>query len=69
MEVKSMTDSMKLVVVIVLITSIWLFTQLSSVLMPFFVAALLAYLGDPLVDKLESWKLSSKCYQYTYRLF
>jgi predicted PurR-regulated permease PerM len=26
--------------------------------MPFLVAALLAYLGDPLVDRLESWKLS-----------
>jgi predicted PurR-regulated permease PerM len=26
--------------------------------MPFFISALLAYLADPLVDKLESWKLS-----------
>jgi len=52
------TETGKLIVVIALIAAIWLFTQLSPVLMPFFVAALLAYLGDPLVDKLESWKLS-----------
>ncbi len=31
---------------------------LSPILSPFVVAALLAYLFDPLVDKLETWKLS-----------
>jgi len=31
---------------------------LSPILTPFIVAALLAYLADPLVDKLETWKLS-----------
>ncbi|OQX07655.1 MAG: AI-2E family transporter [Thiothrix lacustris] len=31
---------------------------LSPILTPFVAAALLAYLGDPLVDRLESWKLS-----------
>jgi predicted PurR-regulated permease PerM len=34
---------------------LWL---LAPVLTPFAVAALLAYLGDPLVDRLERWKLS-----------
>ncbi|AFJ03759.1 Putative permease often clustered with de novo purine synthesis [Methylophaga frappieri] len=36
----------------------WLIYLLSGVLMPFFIAALLAYLGDPLVDRLEDKKLS-----------
>jgi predicted PurR-regulated permease PerM len=31
---------------------------LAPVLMPFLVAAVLAYIGDPLVDRLETWKLS-----------
>jgi predicted PurR-regulated permease PerM len=31
---------------------------LSPVLMPFLVAALLGYIGDPLVDRIEKWKLS-----------
>ena len=31
---------------------------LAPILMPFLAGALLAYLGDPLVDRLESWKLS-----------
>lgn len=35
-----------------------LFYLLSPMLTPFFVAALLAYLGDPLVDRLEEKKLS-----------
>ena len=53
-----MTDIGKLILVIAIIASIWLFTKLSPILVPFFVAALLAYLGDPLVDKLEKRKLS-----------
>lgn len=43
---------------LLLILGGWLFYQLSSVLMPFFVAMLLAYLGDPLVDWLQEKKLS-----------
>ena len=31
---------------------------LAPILMPFFISALLAYLGDPLVDKLERYRLS-----------
>ncbi len=31
---------------------------LAPVLTPFLVAAVLAYIGDPLVDRLEAWKLS-----------
>ncbi len=31
---------------------------LAPILMPFLVGAFLAYLGDPLVDRLETWKLS-----------
>ncbi|WP_273152320.1 AI-2E family transporter [Methylophaga thiooxydans] len=57
-QANKMSDINKLILVIVVIVSGWLFYQLSPVLMPFFIAALLAYLGDPLVDKLETWKLS-----------
>ena len=31
---------------------------LAPVLTPFLVAAILAYIGDPLVDRLEGWRLS-----------
>jgi predicted PurR-regulated permease PerM len=36
----------------------WLIHLLSPILMPFVFAAILAYLGDPLTDKLETYKLS-----------
>ena len=36
----------------------WLLYLLSPVLAPFLVGALLAYLGDPLVDRLEKLKIS-----------
>lgn len=35
-----------------------LFYLLAPILLPFVVGALLAYCGDPLVDRLESWKIS-----------
>jgi predicted PurR-regulated permease PerM len=35
----------------------WLIYLLAPILTPFFIAALLAYLGDPLVDRLEAWGL------------
>ena len=36
----------------------WLLFLLAPVLTPFLAAALLAYLGDPLIDRLETYKLS-----------
>ncbi|NQY26423.1 MAG: AI-2E family transporter [Piscirickettsiaceae bacterium] len=53
-----MSDSNKLFLIISLALGGWVFYLLSPVLMPFFVSALLAYLGDPIVDKLEEKKLS-----------
>ncbi|MDB2705444.1 AI-2E family transporter [Pseudomonadota bacterium] len=53
-----MSDSNKLFSLLALALFGWLFYLLSPVLMPFFVAALLAYLADPIVDKLEAKKLS-----------
>ncbi len=53
-----MTDSNKLFLMILAVVSGWIFYQLLPVLMPFFVSALLAYLADPIVDKLEAKKLS-----------
>lgn len=43
---------------VVLTIAAVLFYLLSPMLTPFFVAGLLAYLGDPLVDRLEKMKLS-----------
>lgn len=53
-----MSDSNKLFLLIAIILFGWLFYLLSPVLMPFFISALLAYLADPIVDKLEAKKLS-----------
>ncbi|MDH5357959.1 MAG: AI-2E family transporter [Gammaproteobacteria bacterium] len=53
-----MTDSNKLILLVTTVIVGWLLYQLSPILTPFFISALLAYLADPLVDKLESWKLS-----------
>ena len=36
----------------------WLLYVLAPVLTPFLAAALLAYLGDPITDRLEKWRLS-----------
>ena len=36
----------------------WLLYLLQPILSPFLIGVLLAYLGDPLVDRLERWKLS-----------
>lgn len=36
----------------------WLCYLLAPVLTPFLMAAILAYIGDPLVDRLEAWRLS-----------
>ena len=55
---QSMTEIHKLYLAIIVIASGWLFYLLSPILMPFFVSVLFAYLGDPIVDKLEAKKLS-----------
>jgi len=49
-----MTDSQKWMVLAVTGISFGLLYLLTPVLMPFIVAAFLAYLGDPVVDKLEA---------------
>jgi predicted PurR-regulated permease PerM len=53
-----MSDSNKLFSLLAVVLFGWVFYLLSPVLMPFFVAALLAYLADPIVDRLEEKKLS-----------
>lgn len=49
-----LTDSQKWLVLAGILFIGWLLFLLAPVLTPFFIAALLAYLGDPLVDWLES---------------
>lgn len=53
-----MTDAQKWLWFGGLIFSGWLLYLLAPVLAPFLVGALLAYLGDPITDKLEARKLS-----------
>ena len=53
-----MTDEHKILLIVTTLAIGWLFYLISPVLMPFFIAALLAYLGDPVVDKLEARKIS-----------
>jgi len=47
------TDTHRLWILGLLLASAWLLYLLSPILTPFMVSALLAYLGDPLVDRLE----------------
>ncbi len=53
-----MSDSQKWLVFAFIAGSAWLVYLLAPVLMPFAFAAMLAYLGDPLTDKLETYQLS-----------
>lgn len=52
-----MTDAQKWLVFAFFVVISWLVYILSPILMPF--AAMLAYLGDPLVDKLEVIKVKN----------
>ena len=56
--IKTLSASEKWLVFGGTIFSGWLLYLLSPILMPFTVGALLAYLGDPLVDRLEKTRLS-----------
>ncbi len=49
------TDSQKWLILACLLGLIWFIRALGPVLTPFVVSAVLAYLGDPLVDRLEKW--------------
>jgi predicted PurR-regulated permease PerM len=53
-----MTDSQKWLILAFIAVGAWLIYLLAPVLMPFAFAAMLAYLGDPLTDKLETYRLS-----------
>ena len=52
------TDSQKWLLAIACLLLGWLLVSLSPILSPFLTALLLAYLGSPLVDRFESWKMS-----------
>lgn len=53
-----LSDSQKWLLLGVLVFGGWLIYLLAPVLTPFLISALLAYLGDPLVDRLEARKFS-----------
>ena len=52
-----MTDSQKWFLLAFFITTGWLLYILAPIIMPFAGAAMLAYLGDPLADRLELFKV------------
>lgn len=52
------TDAQKWLILVCLVLTGWLLFLLAPVLIPFATAALLAYLGDPIVDRLEAKKIS-----------
>jgi predicted PurR-regulated permease PerM len=54
----NITDSQKWLILACVALSVWLLMMLSPILSPFLTAILLAYMGDPIVDKLEAWKLT-----------
>ncbi len=53
MQPPAISDSQKWLLLAVLVLGGWLLYLLAPVLTPFLISALLAYLGDPLVDRLE----------------
>ena len=53
-----MTDAQKWLVFGGIILGGWVLYQLAPVLTPFAIAALLAYLGDPIVDRMQKLRLS-----------
>ena len=53
-----MTDSQKWLALLAVVGIAILIYLLSPILTPFLISILLAYLGDPLVDRLETYKLS-----------
>ena len=53
-----MSDAQKWLVLTCVFLSAWLLYLLAPVLTPFLLGALLAYLGDPIADRLEQKKLS-----------
>ena len=55
---KPLTDAQKWLLLVLVVLTGWLLYLLAAVLTPFLVAALLAYLGDPLVDRLEKYRLT-----------
>lgn len=54
-----MTDSQKWLALVLVGALGWLLYLLTPILTPFAMAATLAYLGDPLVDRLESMRIDS----------
>ena len=53
-----MTDAQKWLLFAGITFGGWLIYLLAPVITPFLAAAILAYLGDPITDRLEKWKLS-----------
>lgn len=54
----SVNDSNRWLWLAALLLCAWLVYLLTPILTPFLIGILLAYLGDPLVDRLERWGLS-----------
>ncbi len=55
------TDAQKWLIVVMVVLTSYVVYLLAPILTPFLVSAFLAYLGDPAVDKLQTFKLSRTC--------
>lgn len=56
-ETGERSDLRRLVDLLILVFVGWVLWRLSAILTPFVLAALIAYLGEPLVERLVGWKL------------
>ena len=54
-EFGGISDSQKWLILAAVVGLIWFLKALGPVLTPFVISAVFAYLGDPLVDRLEKW--------------
>ncbi len=54
-ETSRMSDSQKWLLLAICVGLVWFIHALGAVLTPFVVSVVLAYLGDPLADRLEKW--------------
>ncbi len=56
----AITDSQKWLILACVLALVWFIRALGPVLTPFVISAVLAYLGDPLVDRLQKWMSRTK---------
>ncbi|MCF6225490.1 MAG: AI-2E family transporter [Xanthomonadales bacterium] len=56
----AISDSQKWLILACVLALVWFIRALGPILTPFVISAVLAYLGDPLVDRLQKWMSRTK---------